>query len=296
MMKTAAASILFALLAARSPDPFKAFVPNVPDLTIRTRVTTDPAVVGFALARTQYFKGARQRQEDVIDGRPAHFVAITQCDERRTLSLNDEAQTYAYRPLVDISDEFKRARQASSTTGSNQTSTDGEHTTTTNSMDTGERRQVGPYTARHVLTTRRMEFGASDTIQVEERDGWYIDLPVDCHDWAAELDLWDTTPMVPGTRMIRLGNGRRGYPIIETIRSSNGMFMDGAGVTVTTKLELVEVSEQVLDPALFTLPPGYRPALPRSRGGPDMTKPDTLTNRAVLYWQELVTRASHMFR
>jgi hypothetical protein len=57
MMKTAAALALFALLATRSPDPFKAFVPSVPDLTIRTRATTDPAVVGFALSRTQYFKG-----------------------------------------------------------------------------------------------------------------------------------------------------------------------------------------------------------------------------------------------
>jgi hypothetical protein len=296
MMKAAAALGLSALLATRSPDPFKAFVPNVPDLTIRTRATTDPAVVGRALSTTQYFKGARQRQEDIINGKPAHSIAITQCDERRTLSLNDEAQTYAYRPIVDISDEFKRARQASSTTGSNQTSTDGKHTTITNSVDTGERRQVGPYTARHVLTTRRTEFGASDTIQVEDRDGWYIDLPVECHDWAAQLDLWDTTPVVPGMRMIRLGNGRRGYPIIETIRSSNGMFMDGAGVTVTSKQELVEVSEQVLDAALFTVPPGYRPALPRSRGGPDMSRPDTLTNRAVLYWQELVTWANHMFR
>jgi hypothetical protein len=296
MMKTAATLALFALLATRSPDFSKAFVPNVPDLTIRTRTRTDPAVMAPGLSRTQYFKGARQRHEDRIDGKPTHVVTITQCDERRTLLLNDEAKTYAYRPIIDISDYYGRAQQASSTTGRNQTNTDTKSTTTTNSVDSGERRQVGPYTARHILTITRVEVGSSGTVRVEDRDGWYIDLPVGCFDWAAQLDLWDTTPVVPGTRMVRLGNGRRGYPIIETIRSPNGMFMNGAGVTVTSMTELVEASEQALDAALFTVAPGYRPALPRLRGGPDMSRPDTFTNRAVLYWQELVTWANQMFR
>jgi hypothetical protein len=294
-MKTSAALALFGLLAAQSPDSSKAFVPNVPDLTFRIRAATNPDPIGRTLSRTLYFKGARQRQEDVIDGKPAHFIAITQCDERRTLTLNDEIKTYVYRPLWDSSNYFRRAQQASSTTRSNQPNADGKNTTTTNSADTSERRQVGPFTARHVLTTRRMEFGSSGMVQVEERDGWYIDLPVECFNWAARLELWDTTP-APGVRMIRLGNGRRGYPIIETIRTPNGMFVNGTGVTVTSKQDLIEVSEQVLDTALFTVPPGYRPALPRPLGGPDMSKPDTLVNRAELYWQELVAWANYMFR
>ena len=41
-----------------------------------------------------------------------------------------------------------------------------------------------------------------------------------------------------------------------------------------------------LDETLFTVPPGYRPALPRLHGGFDITKPDTLVNRLVSYWEE----------
>ena len=86
--------------------------------------------------------------------------------------------------------------------------------------------------------------------------------------------------------MMLRGNGRRAYPIIETIQMRNGMFVrrDGQTIalTVTSTQELIEVTDQVLDTALFNIPPGYRPALARSRGGPDMSKPDTLTNRAEL--------------
>jgi hypothetical protein len=48
-----------------------------------------------------------------------------------------------------------------------------------------------------------------------------------------------------------------------------------------------------LDWSLFDVPRDYRPALPLVRGGYDMAKPDTVTNRLQVYWNELtlVTRA-----
>jgi hypothetical protein len=167
-------------------------------------------------------------------------------------------------------------------------------------VDTGERRPIGPYIARHVVTTRRTEFGTGGEARVEERDGWYVDLPVECFDWAARLELWDTTPGAPGGQMIVQGNGHRGYPIIETLRIPDGrsVWSDGhwTNLTVTSKTELIQVSEEVLDAALFTVPPGYRPALPRPRGGHDMSRPDTLVNRAESYWLELVAWTSQVFR
>ena len=140
-------------------------------------------------------------------------------------------------------------------------------TTATNSVDTGERRPIGPYLARHVITTTRTEFVSSGRTKVQERDGWYVDLPVDCHDWAATLELYDTTPGSPGAQVTLRGNGRRGYPIIQTHRIPNGGFRWSDGLTtsvaVTIKTELVHLSEEILDPALFAVPPGYTPAPPR---------------------------------
>jgi hypothetical protein len=303
-MKTAVVFALFGLFAAQAADLSKPFVPNVPDLTIRLRFTTEAAgAIESDSSRTLYFKGARQRQEDVIErgvfiggpnGQPRHGTIITQCDEHRTVQLHDEAMTYAYRPTYDPSDYFRRARQPPSPAMPIRA------TTTTNSVDTGERRPIGPYVARHVVTTTRTEFRPNGESRVEERDGWYVDLPVDCHDWAARLELYDTTPGAPGGQMILRGNGHRGFPIIETLRIPNGRseWREGqtTNVTVTMKTELVHVSDEVLDAALFTVPPDYRPALPRPRGGHDMSKPDTLVNRAALYWQELVAWANHMFR
>jgi len=303
-MKALVLIALFGLVAAQSPDASKPFVPNVPDLTIRLRFTTEAAgAIESDSTRTLYFKGARQRQEDVIErgvfiggqaGLPRHGTIITQCDEHRTVLIHDEAKTYAYQPTYDPSEYFRRARLSSSPVTPIRT------TTTTNSVDTGERRPIGPYEARHVVTTQRTEFGRNGETRVEERDGWYVDLPVDCHDWAASLELYDTTPGAPGGQMILRGNGHRGFPIIETLRIPNGRseWREGqtTNVTVTVKTELLHVSEEVLDAALFTVPPDYLPGLPRPRGGPDMSKPDTLVNRAVLYWQEFVAWANHMFR
>ena len=161
---------------------------------------------------------------------------------------------------------------------------------TTDSIDTGERRPVGPFVARHIKTTRVREWRhrARYLRSVEERDGWYIDLPVDCYDWAARLTLWDTIPAVPSRRMVLRGNGRRGYAIEETTRQSDAPPYDTNAVPGVARTELVDVSTTPLDPSLFTVPPGYRQALPRWYGGFDMSKPDTMTNRLQSYWQVFV--------
>ena len=56
--------------------------------------------------------------------------------------------------------------------------------------------------------------------------------------------------------------------------------------------ELPEFSENSVDPSIFTVPRGYKPALPRLTGGFDMTRPDTLTNRLQSYWEGLTSQLS----
>jgi hypothetical protein len=51
--------------------------------------------------------------------------------------------------------------------------------------------------------------------------------------------------------------------------------------------QLIGFSDAPLDVALFTVPAGYRPALPGLFGGYDLTKPDTVMNRLQSYWDGL---------
>jgi hypothetical protein len=50
---------------------------------------------------------------------------------------------------------------------------------TINTVDTGERRQVGSYSARHVITTTTAAPSPGATTRASEsvEDGWHIDLP-----------------------------------------------------------------------------------------------------------------------
>jgi hypothetical protein len=101
-----AALALVGLLVVQSPDIGKPFVPNVPDLTIIIRATTEAGgAIQSDLTTTLYFKGALQREDYLVErgvsvgGKPVRGRFITQCGERRRVLLNDEAKTYAYEPL-----------------------------------------------------------------------------------------------------------------------------------------------------------------------------------------------------
>jgi hypothetical protein len=52
--------------------------------------------------------------------------------------------------------------------------------------------------------------------------------------------------------------------------------------TFIATTSLVEFSDAPLDPALFDVPPGYRPALPLGAGNFDLTRPDSVANRVRL--------------
>jgi hypothetical protein len=276
---------VISLYALQAPDASTSFVPNVPDLTLRLHSTTEAGgVLDLETTRTLYFQGAKQRQESVVErgtlvgvtgqvpgGAPASrertpVVTVTLCDERKQLIFDDSNRQYAFKPLYDPSEYFKGAREGRSTAPSaDRPPADGGSTTVTDSVDTGERRNIGPYVARHIKTSRRTEYrsGAASQVTTEERDGWYVDLPVDCFDWAARIALYDTTPGNPNAHMILRGDGRRGYPVEEIIRSPNLRTRNGVAIVTTSRTQLMEVSTRALDASLFSIPSGYRQVLPR---------------------------------
>jgi hypothetical protein len=298
---------LLALLVAQSAALPKLVVPDAPDVMIKTRRMIDRPGASVS-TEVLYLKGARQRRESRVEEPPRYaataayrrsWIHISQCDERRTLLVNQDARTYAYEPITDPATYFDRYRAAAAagrevalpeTTGPTVV-------ITTDAVDTGERRRFGHYIARHLITTRKTEPepGAVARAGTDTQDGWYIDVPDSgCIDWGREVtfSLGFAQIGVPRDHVVfkQRGTARRGYPIEETLR------MGDERTAIVTKLELVELSEAPLDPALFTVPPGYHAALPHPYGGYDLTKPDTLINRLESYRDVAVSWADYLLR
>jgi hypothetical protein len=149
-------SSAFSLLILAASVGFPKFVvPNLPDLTVKTRRTSDDRL---SQVSTLYLKGARQRTETIIEkmaGADAtNWTVIQQCDEKRTFNLNERDKLYTSHEIEDWSERVKKARPVSMLRMSG-----AEVTVTTDSIDTGERRQHDRYTARHVRATTRFEPG-----------------------------------------------------------------------------------------------------------------------------------------
>ncbi len=272
----------------------KLTVPNLPDLAIKTRRTSGD---WLSQVNTLYLKGARQRTETVIEnptrGDAIHSVLIQQCDEKRVFNLNERDKIYASSEIEDWSERLKKARPASLTQTSG-----AEVRVTIDSIDTGERRQFEHYAARHVRVKIRFEPGpgASTPASLEETDGWYIDLPgFGCQEQASSGFGFTRLSASTGNRYDRfqikwLGKAPRGYPIEET------SLITEVGNKSISKVELMEISEAPLNPSIFELPAGYRRALQTGNGGADLTKPDTISNRAQYYWTRLTFWVRVLFR
>jgi hypothetical protein len=279
----------------------KFVVPNLPDLMIKTRRTSGDWQ--SPVKTMLYVKGARQRTETVIEERAQTDgigATIQQCDERRGFQLNERDKLYAPFKIEDWSERLKKSGPVPLTHMSG-----AEVTVTIDSIDTGERRQFQHYTARHITVKTRVEPspGASTPASVEETDGWYIDLPgLGCQGQTLGVGFVHVTVQTTNfatlgsaNRQDRLqikwlGKAPRGYPIEVTTLTT------GAGNKTISKVELLEISEAPLNSSLFDLPAGYRLALQTGNGGADLTKPDTVSNRAEYYWARFTYWMRGFFR
>jgi len=274
------------LILAASVEPPKFIVPNLPDLTIKTRRTS-----GDWMSRvdTLYLKGARQRTEAVVEKptrEAVNWAVIRQCDEKRVFNLNERDKIYASSKIEDWSERLRKARPVSLAYSG------AEVLMTIDSIDTGERRQFEHYTARHVRVKIRVEptHGALTPPSVEEIDGWYIDLPgFGCQEQGAR-GFGFLSSGQDRLQVKWLGKATRGYAIEEKSVKTE------VGNKTISKVELLEISEAPLNPSLFELPAGYRQALQTGNGGADLTKPDTVSNRAQYYWTRLTFWVRGLFR
>ena len=224
------------------------------DVKIKTRNSSG----GQTSEGTTYIKGKRQRTEQ-----NQIAVTITQCDLRRNVQLGVPTKTYIVMPF-----DQKPDTPASNTGGAAQASPatatrrGGIITSTFTSTDTGERKKMFGYTARRIKTSIQTE-SSPDACQTTrtrmETDGWYIDaqFALDC-DYGTAANSYVPPAREGGCRdeyrTKQIGVAKLGYPVLVTTT----IFDDKGQASYTFTQEVLEITNAVLDSALFEVPADYR--------------------------------------
>jgi hypothetical protein len=239
------------------------------DVKIKTRNTS----AGQTSEGVTYIKGKRQRTEN---GETS--VTITQCDLRRNIQLGVPTKTYLVMPFDQKMDATGGTTQPSPAAGSATPSRRGGIVTSIfTSTDTGERKKLFGYVARRIKTSIQTE-SSPDACQVNrtriETDGWYIDAQfvLDC-DYRMGANSYVPPTPAGGCRdeyrTKQVGVAKLGYPVSVTTT----IFDDKGQSSFTFSQEVVEISNAVLDNALFEAPADYRQVsdMRELYGAPSMT-------------------------
>lgn len=222
------------------------------DVKIKTR----QSVSGQTYENTTFIKGKRQRTEQNMGG--MQTVSITQCDLRRDIRLMPAGKTYMIDPFAEaLAQEKSSVTQTKSTT----VTEGGTVTTTITIKDTGERKQMFGYAARHLIITTETEPSADACIKTKtkmETDGWYIDA-----EWNFNCDrnysaYQNYSAQKAGCTdkysVKQIGTAKRGYPVLEKMT----MFDESGKETMSFVNEVIEISKAALDASLFDIPADYR--------------------------------------
>lgn len=241
------------------------------DIRIKRKVTTKQG----AYESTLYLKGVRQREEMnrvLRDGKHFNVAFVEQCDLRQLLKLDLQNKRYAiytgtmpmgaamafnqpqYRVDQDVVNRL-RARSK------------GTLTETTTVTDTGERREMFGFTARHLKTVTIWDPQPKSCDGPDlklETDGWYIDLlyGLDC---SPDLSGSITRGTSFGGKCFleyakrnywlehkRNGPASLGFPVLEITKWSGGK-----GEVSVSRNEVLELSVEELNASLFQVPEGF---------------------------------------
>ena len=226
------------------------------------RIKKKQDIGGRTITSDVAIKGARERTEsEIMPGMKT--IRITECDLKRNVTINDAARKYLIELMNNDSGTAPRSPVDVSTAGPNDRRKGGIITMTSMTTDTGERKQMFGFTARHIKSSITSE-SSPDACQQQkmkfETDGWYIDLNLE---FSCETDYAPPMGMQRGRtgcqdqmRFKRIGSGKKGYALVETTR----MFDADGSESFSTTTEVVELTTARLDQALFEIPDGYTQA------------------------------------
>lgn len=223
------------------------------DTKVKTRQTSG----GQTYENTSYIKGKRQRSET----NSGQMIMIQQCDLRRNIQIMPQMKMYMIQPYDEPNQPSPSSTTPATTTPASPVKKGGLVTSTVTTKDTGERKQILGYTARHIITTMEIKSSPDACSQNNTRmeiDGWYIDatFALDCDSSRAYTDY---RPKASGGCQDRyetktIGTAKKGYPVWE----KTTMFGPDGAQSFSTINEVVEFSQATLDQSLFEIPEGYR--------------------------------------
>ena len=253
-MKTACALILVILATAGFVTSQTANKPTTNDVKIRQRMSTGGTT---GVETVLYVKGPRMRSESGSVG----FTSILQCDLKRTLTINEKTKTY----LISSTDTTNTAGAGDggptvpAQGTQNQPQRGGVVNITHTITDTGERKQMFGFTARHIKTSmvKTASPDACDKDQKVETDGWYIDFQYsfECPSQTPKVQQPTYNPQ-PGckdeVRTKTVGTAKLGFPLLVTTT-----IYQPDGRTTSMTQEVLELSRETLSASLFDIPEGY---------------------------------------
>jgi len=217
------------------------------DLTVTKKVTLN----GAEFSSQSLIKGARERASMQMNSTPIS-TSIRQCDLHRTLSLQDSTKAFLVRPDIEESPKDAKAKTADAA------QTGGSTTYTSTVKDTGERKQILGYNAKHLKITVVSEPGpnsCSSSTQKYEMDGWYIDLKTVAGACQAFAPMAGGDAQGCQDKILYKQSGaiKPGYPVLETMTIQTDQ---NPPVTIST--EVTDIQKGPLDAALFEAPMDYR--------------------------------------
>jgi hypothetical protein len=272
------------LLAASLPDAKPQAAPGISaPAASGLKVTMRDKFATMTSERTTYIQADRKRLEyrnsegsqgwngSMETRYGPHIVAIARCDLGQMFELNLDTSEYVagVYPPKPFSQKQAEARGLRAP----QAAVAGPATLRieTTTVDTGERKQIFGHTARHVITTSQtipLE-GSKATAQESVSDGWYIDLDthLSCDPKRSEgkrVYTYLSTGNAPAEKMEFVTHGERetGFPVDLKYSSSQTIALpDGKTTKHTSSISetlVTSLEEKPLDPALFSLPRGFR--------------------------------------
>jgi hypothetical protein len=213
---------------------------------------------GNRMETVLYIKGQRMRSESAGS---MGFTTILQCDLKRTVTINEKTKTYLITPTDGMSPTTGVADGGGSSAPApqNQPQRGGVVNVTNTITDTGERREMFGFTARHIKTSleKKASPDACDKDQKVETDGWYIDFQYS-FDCPGQQQKYQPTPVRPQPgckdeiRTKTIGSAKLGFPLIVTTT-----VYQPDGRTNSMTQEVLELSREPLSAALFDIPEGY---------------------------------------
>lgn len=228
------------------------------DIKIKSKTTTGAQ----SITNTTLIKGPRTRASmgygmDTID----------QCDLNRAVVVNDKAKRYMIKersgqtPAAPTSQSFgSDAMPNLKPEKAKKEIKKGVITYTTTIVDTGERKQILGYNARHLKVTTVAEStkDACSPVNLKmESDGWYIDLEVEsgCSRDATTQQGSRTPASECGDEVIYKTNGeaKLGYAVQQTTTVAGP-----DGRPQVSSVDVIEISKESIDASLLDVPADYK--------------------------------------